>query len=117
MGNIMGNRGQVKIEPSNVYLYTHWYADTLPSLVKAALLKRCRWDDEEYLARIVFDVMTECGRDSEKGFGIGTSEYGDIEVLVTINCDSKSIIVDKSMCGGTKQEPMTFESFVSTPNA
>ena len=53
----MGDRGEVYIKDENVRLYTHWNAHELIENVKLALRKKWRWDDPQYLSRIIFDVM------------------------------------------------------------
>ncbi len=107
----MGCRGQVQIKPDNVFLYTHWGASVLPETVKVALSKKWRWDDSEYLARIIFDVMTDGAKD-ETGFGIGAAQHNDIETLVVVDCDEQTVTVDCSMFGGAKGPPIPFEQFI-----
>jgi hypothetical protein len=72
---------QVCIKNGNdeVYLYTHWGSAELPSLVARALARRQRWTDPEYLARIIFDTMTEGYHGEEMGFGIGLHRHGDLD--------------------------------------
>lgn len=83
----MGARAQVRIQmdsSESVYLYTHWGAPSLDTDVREALRKgQDRWDDPEYLARIVFQEMLH-GDNGNTGYGIGTSEHGDIEYLITL---------------------------------
>lgn len=64
----MGNRAAVLI--NGVYLYTHWEGDRLPSIVQRALAKKERWNDESYLARIIFCEMIKKAEDEFTGFGI-----------------------------------------------
>jgi len=87
----MGDRGQVLIKDTGVYLYTHWGASALEKVVMQAIAKKWRWNDEEYLTRIIFDEMTKGQRDQETGFGIGTGEHGDIWKLVTVNCKDQTV--------------------------
>ncbi len=87
----MGDRGQVKIKDTGVYLYTHWGASELREAVAAALAKAPgRWDDEEYLARIIFDAM-KGDNTGETGFGIGTSEHGDVWRVVEVDCGARMV--------------------------
>jgi hypothetical protein len=90
----MGCRGQVKIKDDcgngSVYLYTHWGAEELKEDVALVLARGKRWDDCEYLARMIFDQMK--GNDfGSTGFGIGTSEHGDIEELIMIDCENQQV--------------------------
>ena len=61
----MGDRGTVEIH--GVYLYTHWGASDLIDVVREALAKKWRWDDESYLARIIFDTMLDGSHGTETG--------------------------------------------------
>jgi hypothetical protein len=104
----MEARCQVKIteyenEPS-VYLYSHWGADSIEDDVKDALKRRWRWSDYEYLTRIIYDVMVGDESGTETGYGISTSEHGDIEKLVEILPGQKVRI--------GKQE-WTFEEYIN----
>ncbi|MCJ7828737.1 MAG: hypothetical protein MUP81_03230 [Dehalococcoidia bacterium] len=94
-----------------VYLYTHWGADELPETVKKALSKKWRWDDFEYLARIVFETMIDGDRNGETGFGIGTGQHDDIECLVVVDVGNQTVVIDRSMYGGKKKEAVSFEQF------
>lgn len=89
----MGARAQVYIKDEKVYLYTHWGAGELEKIVKTALAKRWRWNDPEYLARIIFCEMIKGCEDNETGFGIGTSKHSDIEKFVGIDCKGQKIEV------------------------
>lgn len=83
----MGDRGNIAIitnpklpltKGGAVWLYTHWSGVAIPEIVQRALAKgKDRWTDPPYLARIIFDVLTE-GDDGTTGFGIDTSP-GDNE--------------------------------------
>jgi hypothetical protein len=59
-----------------VYLYTYWYGPELPDMVWKALARRQRWNDDAYLARIIFNTMTKGREDAEIGFGISAYEIG-----------------------------------------
>ena len=87
----MGARAQVYIESEGVYLYTHWGAGEIESLVNRVMetpKAKNRRNDGEYLARIIFCEMIKDDIDGETGYGIGTIMHGDIELLVTIPEDS-----------------------------
>ena len=87
----MGARTQVLIKDTGVYLYSHWGSHNIVETVKKALAKEWRWDDPEYLARIIFETMIGREFGSETGFGIGTSMHGDIDNLVTIDCNKQTV--------------------------
>lgn len=90
----MGDRAQVAIKQGakTVYLYTHWGGSELPSVVRAALARQQRWDDPEYLTRIIFCQMVKRDVDAETGFGIGTQLHDDNEhPLITVDPDKQTI--------------------------
>ncbi len=90
----MSTRSQVWIEEEGVYLYQHYDGYNLPNVVKSALSKGQRWDDSEYLARIIFCEMVKSDIGGSTGYGIGSTRHSDIEYLVTITKDMK-VIVEK----------------------
>lgn len=106
----MGDRAQVVVTDNDelegaVWLYSHWGGHDLPNVVQAALKRQERWNDSEYLARIVFQQML--GDDnSATGFGIGTSEHGDIEHPLLILNTQTMIITVRDM------HHMPFKSFI-----
>ncbi len=105
----MGDRGQVKI--AGVYLYTHWGAGDLVKDVKQALSLGWRWNDKEYLARIIFDVMSKGCYGEETGFGIGSIQHEDIWRLIEIEGDK--IVVKDLYANKQIQFEGTFKSFLS----
>ncbi len=70
----MGDRRNVYVAENDehgVYLYTHWDGWQLPHIVAQALDRgRDRWDDAQYLARIIFCQMLDGDTDSSTGYGI-----------------------------------------------
>lgn len=94
----MGARAQVKIKGHSdtcVYLYTHWGAGELVGVVRKALALDTRWDDDEYLARIIFCTMVSSDTEGTTGFGIGTGEHGDIELLITVDTVNQKVMVHR----------------------
>jgi hypothetical protein len=110
----MGDRANVVVKETRdgpgVWLYTHSGGTELPETLKAALARRLRWDDDAYLARIIFCEMVRGYENSEYGFGISTSE-----------CDCEGgrnifVIVEeqKVVCQGKE---WTFEEYVKQRKA
>ena len=87
----MGTRAQVFIKDTGIYLYQHWDGDGLFQIVKDAIAKGWRWNDEEYLTRIIFCEMVKDDIGGETGFGIGNSQHGDIEYLITVDCEKQTV--------------------------
>lgn len=113
----MGERGQILIRDSGVYLYTHWGGDVLKQILQEALKKRWRWNDEEYLTRIIFDVMVGEGQGEETGLGIGTKIHGDLGYpLLIVDVENKK--VEEKHFDYVKEEvtktikEWTFEEFI-----
>lgn len=107
----MGDRGQVLIK-DEVYLYTHWSGTELQQDVRNALAKRWRWDDPEYLARIIFEEMIGDSAGEETGFGIGTGIHGDIEhPLIIVDCKNQKVIL-KDMEGKEIIKEYSFEGYL-----
>jgi hypothetical protein len=106
----MGDRGQVFIKDTGVYLYTHWGASELCDVVQDAMKRKQRWNDPEYLTRIIFSEMIKKEIDEETGYGIGSSKHGDIWRLITINCESQTIKVSDNN-GATRK--WSFDEFIN----
>jgi hypothetical protein len=106
----MGDRANVKIVQmysGEVFLYTHWRGTELPTIIQSAMRKgENRWEDAQYLSRILFCEMVR-GRPENELTGYGISSIvgdGDSRVLV-IDCDQQQVFFPD---GGT----MTFREFV-----
>ena len=71
----MGDRSNVVVKDgqSQVWLYGHWNGESYVNDTQAALARRVRWNDPSYLARIIFDQLTDGQHGEETGFGISTS--------------------------------------------
>jgi hypothetical protein len=96
----MGDRGNVVVldqfggEPNPaVYLYTHGGGSDIPTDVHRALARGVRWDDGSYLARIVFDAMTEGQQGSETGAGIGCRPEDNNHPFVVLDPATRRIAV------------------------
>jgi hypothetical protein len=114
MENININSGQVEIIGpfGRVYLYTHDYAKNLVAFVHESLSRRVRWDDPDYLSRIIFCSMIPYNEiNNEQGFGIGTQLYVDINLLITIDTTSQTIEIS-SYGSGVDNIKMAIEDFV-----
>jgi hypothetical protein len=114
MENININSGQVEIIGpfGRVYLYTHDYAKNLVAFVHESLSRRVRWDDPDYLSRIIFCSMIPYNEiNNEQGFGIGTQLYVDINLLITINTVDQTIEIS-SFGSGVDNIKMAIEDFV-----
>jgi len=111
----MGDRAQVKIVGDSehpVYLYTHWDGYEIKKVTANALNRgTSRWDDSEYLARIIFSEMIRDDIDGTTGYGISTVQHEDIEVLVTVDCDCEEVSVEHLYENETVR--YSFEEFIN----
>lgn len=77
----MGVRTDVRLHYSNgqtINIYSHWYdVDTLKYVVKGVLKRKERWDDESYLARMIFSAIIKDDIDSATGYGLAPYDMGD----------------------------------------
>ena len=106
----MGDRGQVHIKDEGVWLYTHWSAHNLIETVKRAMAKKWRWDDPEYLARIIFDEMVGNQQGQETGFGISSKgPHGDEWRIITIDCASQIVSLSDN---GALPSRFSFTDFI-----
>jgi hypothetical protein len=119
----MGDRGDVTIDDKHsdgqVVLYTHWHASKLPGVVAEALSLEERWNDGEYLARIIFDRISELagGVGETTGAGIGPEIHTDAWRVLTVDIEAQTVTfeadhgyTDDSHAG----ESYSFEEFVET---
>ena len=105
----MGDRANVHVRhddlDSGVYLYTHWRGSELPRILRDALARKERWNDCQYLTRIIFCNMIEGEEDGSTGFGI-SSIIGD--------GDSRILWVDSSSQTVTRNsKTWTFREYIS----
>jgi hypothetical protein len=96
----MGDRANVYVrepyqnEEQGVYLYTHWGGSELARTVQKALQRKLRWDDSQYLARIIFCTMISEGGDSlegEVGFGISTAIGDNSYSIIVIDTEHQTV--------------------------
>jgi hypothetical protein len=91
----MGDRANVYVHEGDrpgVYLYTHWEGSTLPQTVVRALYRgRGRWDDVQYLTRIIFSEMIQDDVLSETGFGISAECEDGGDRIVDVDTATQKI--------------------------
>lgn len=100
----IGEIGNATSEPQVIYLYTHWGAEELEKTLAESLDRaRERWDDEPYLARIIFTDMTaDVGRDLT-GYGLGVEEIDPEFPTLRVN------LLDKTV------NDVPYEDFIKNP--
>jgi hypothetical protein len=119
----MGDRGNIVVRGhgSEVFLYTHWHGYDVPELARRALAKRWRWNDPQYLTRIVFDTMTEGQSGEETGFGITSVLCDNGHPLFIVDCDKQQVFLEGDgeahHAPGPEAKPLTFEKFAALAEA
>lgn len=94
-------------EDKTIYIYSHWdggstYEESgLADMLKRALAKKLRWDDESYLARMIFSEVVKKEIDGQLGYGL--SPYEIDPQYPTIEVD-----LEKNMIDGH----ISFEDFI-----
>ena len=96
----MGDRAQVRFIYNNeakteIYFYTHWTGYLLAKDVQNAIKRgQDRWNDTEYLARIIFSEMIQRGVLDTCGYGIGVNTHDDLQHdIITVDCNTQKVIV------------------------
>lgn len=117
----MGDRGNIVLqypnEPALIYLYTHWAGSTIGAVVHRALSKRERWDDPAYLARIIFDELTNCVR-TTTSFGIAPYPCDNEHDYLFIDFEKQTVARCPPICGNEPGEPIeswSFQAFIDNP--
>lgn len=108
----MGDRANIYVhhgKSAGVYLYTHHDGTELPETVRQGLARKARWDDEQYLARILFDEMTG-RRGGETGYGI-SAVVGDGDDRI-VDVDTRAQTVTLTRYGATT-DPIPFSRYIT----
>ena len=123
----MGDRGNILVldywEPRGpgVFLYTHWGGSQLAGTLKDALSRRQRWDDSQYLARIIFDEMKGDDVEGENGYGISARMFDNSHFILVVDCQQGEVhVADPEHLTQGKETPvvqylasMKFEDYIS----
>jgi len=107
----MGDRGNIKLNFgenfSPTYFYTHWEGSELPEILRDALIRgRDRWNDEPYLARIIFSEMIQNEVMSKTGYGISPYMCDNERPILVVNLTEGTVEVEDT-------GKWTFEEFVN----
>jgi len=91
----MGNRANICMEYENgekIFFYTHWQGSQLPKILQNALKRgKDRWDDEHYLARIIFSEMIQDTVLEETGYGISPYITDNQHPIIVVNCTTQIV--------------------------
>lgn len=111
----MGDRANVYIQEDSktgVYLYTHWAGSELPETVRAALVRgEGRWNDNAYLARIVFCEMVKGNEMETTSYGISSRLQDNEYPIIVLDCDQQRIGFAPEPTGGEPPIPSKWTAF------
>jgi len=112
----MGNRGNIVVrdEGGSIWFYTHWRGSDILDMAFKALSRKERWEDASYLARIVFDTLTDGEKGGTAGFGISLSKGNNEHEVVVIDTTARKVIVmpeDWEGRANDREEPLFEASF------
>lgn len=113
----MGDRANIVIRQQDqaIYLYSHWGGEDMPDTLARALIHgQSRWNDETYLARIIFNAMTAGDETSTTGFGIGVYPSDNGHPFLVVDSERGTVSVhpeDAQLGQGEWPEPIRSFSF------
>jgi hypothetical protein len=117
--NNMGDRANIIVKSSEkegaeqVCLYTHWAGSTLPGTLKTALIRgKERWDDFQYLTRIIFcEMIKHSGEslDGLTGYGITQKLWDGEDSLIFVAVDEQQITIG--------EKKYSFEGYIASDEA
>lgn len=74
-------------EREGVYLYSHWGGKHLPGVVQSAMRRGMdRWNDAQYLARILFCEMIKDDVMGTRDFGISSHKWSGDRPILVVDC-------------------------------
>ena len=117
----MGDRSNIVVKQpdgSSVWLYGHWMGEDSIRIVHEVLSRKQRWADHAYLARMLFNKMTEGSIDGETGYGISTTMQDNEYPIIVLNPSLQTAWLEEYKWDGSKSfevitPVVTFEEFVS----
>lgn len=88
----MGERNYIYLENDKIYLYSHWNTEEeLKEKLKKALIRgRSRWNDRQYLNRIIFSEIIKDDVEGLTGYGL-SSDLWDGEVVLSVDVDKRQV--------------------------
>ncbi|GAH47823.1 unnamed protein product, partial [marine sediment metagenome] len=92
----------------NIFLYTHWGCYELEELAKKVIRQGWRMQDACYFTRIMFCEMVKGEEAGETGYGICNHIHGDIEVLIVIDLEKRTMIT-RQIYNDTPTKTETFD--------
>lgn len=110
----MGNRANIYIKDApetGVWLYTHWEGYRLPAVLQSALKRHQRWDDSQYLSRIIFCEMVKDKPEGETGYGISSQPCDGGYTLLIVNTGNQTVSLGDGRYGTTPIKSWGFTDY------
>lgn len=77
---------------ADIFFYSHWGGSELPQIVADALKRgESRWDDEAYLARIIFSELVKDEVLEPTGYGIAPFQPDNEHPVVEVDARLKTV--------------------------
>lgn len=126
----MGDRGNIVVRQEkdtnrgDVWFYTHWSGNQIAHAVHRALAKRERWNDDSYLARIIFCQLIDSDTEGTTGFGISTRMQDNEHPILVVDVPGQCVffVEEERLANGrlpdecvrvTSTVKATFEEFAT----
>ena len=112
----MGDRSNIVIKQhdgNRVWLYGHWMGTDSINVVRDTLAQRERWNDAPYLARMLFDRMTQ-GHTGSTGYGISTYMCDNEYPVIVLDPETQTVVLEDAPWGEPLKPitpPVSFETF------
>ena len=94
----MGDRGNICMlmrDGNRVYFYTHWTGSQLKKILIGALTRgKSRWDDEPYLARIIFSEMIQNNVMGLEDYGISSYKTDNEHPIYYVDIENQEVTVE-----------------------
>lgn len=91
---------------SKIYFYSHWGGELQKTLAQALKRGKGRWDDNSYLARIIFSEMIKDNIDGDTGYGISPYQTDNEYPLLFVD------MVNNTIKEENKRGTLTYQEFV-----
>lgn len=96
----------------SVFLYAKEGKHAIGALHRA-LSKKKRWDDPDYLTRIIFcELVPEDEWYETTGYGIGTEMYADVDIFISVDSMVQEILIQARGESLQDKFKMTFSKFI-----
>lgn len=98
----MGSRGNIfMVQHPNgsgqsdvgIFMYTHYSGHALPEILQTVLRHKVRWNDEPYLARMIFSAMIKDDVSGERGAGLSTYLCDYNYPILVVNSEEQTVSV------------------------